>query len=78
MRTARFWIANYSIPKAKQRLERARVEKIVPQSTKTAVQQELFKKLRSLEISGSQVGDTRPISSAYFSPDESLIATSSW
>ena len=30
------------------------------------------------EISCSQVGDIRPISSAEFSPDSSLVATSSW
>ncbi|XP_027195846.2 U4-U6 small nuclear riboprotein factor 60K [Dermatophagoides pteronyssinus] len=75
---ARQWIAEYSIPKAKQRLEEARVYKQIPYEVREANNQELYKKLRSMEISCSQVADQRPISSCSFSPNGSMIATSSW
>jgi U4/U6 small nuclear ribonucleoprotein PRP4 len=75
---ARYWIADYSIERANQRLERARAERQVPEETRAAKSQELYKKLGAIEISCSQVGDNRPISSCHFSPDCSLVATSSW
>lgn len=43
-----------------------------------AAKQDLFKNLRNSEIVYSQIGDTRPISSCVFSPNDQLIATSSW
>lgn len=78
LRIARYWIADYSIPRAKQRLEQARVERQIPEATRTAKSQELYKKLGAFEITCSQIGDTRPISCCQFSPDCSMIATSSW
>lgn len=48
------------------------------QTLLTATRQELFKKLRNFEILCSQVGDTRPISGCELSPNNKLIATSSW
>ncbi|RWS25616.1 U4/U6 small nuclear ribonucleoprotein Prp4-like protein [Leptotrombidium deliense] len=78
LRKARYWIADYSIPRAKERLENARQLKHVPESTKSAVNQQLYKKLRQLQINCSQVSDTRPVSAAVFSPNGSIIATSSW
>lgn len=78
LRQTRFWIADYSIPRAKARIEKARNERQIPEATRAASSQELYKKLGAIDISCSQVGDSRPISFCQFSPDCSIIATSSW
>ena len=44
----------------------------------TATRRELFNKLRNFEILCSQIGDNRPISGCELSPDNTMIATSSW
>lgn len=78
LKAARLWIARYSIPKAKARLQKAREDKNIPESQKNAKQQELYKKLRSININCSQIGDTRPISFCQFSPNSKMLATASW
>ena len=66
------------MPLANERLENAQSYKKIPLEVREASNQDLYKKLRSMEISCSQVADQRPISSCSFSPNGSLIATSSW
>ncbi|PNF30966.1 U4/U6 small nuclear ribonucleoprotein Prp4 [Cryptotermes secundus] len=78
LRVSRLWIASYSLPRAKQRLEEARKEQDLPEATRTARRQELQKKLQAVSIYCSQIGDTRPISYCQFSPDSKLLATASW
>lgn len=78
LRAARFWIANYSLPRARDRLENARESREVSSATKAGRMVELQKKLQSLNLECSQVGDTRPISHCTFSPDSSMLLTSSW
>ncbi|XP_014248666.1 U4/U6 small nuclear ribonucleoprotein Prp4 [Cimex lectularius] len=78
LRNVRLWIAKYSIPRAKERLKKAREELNQAEASVTAKKQELQKKLTSLSIYCSQIGDTRPISYCHFSPDSSMLATSSW
>ncbi|XP_057670934.1 U4/U6 small nuclear ribonucleoprotein Prp4 [Diorhabda carinulata] len=78
LRVARLWIAEYSLPRAKDRLEEARRLADLPAATKTAKMQELQKKIQATSIYSSQVGDTRPISYCQFSPDSKLLATASW
>lgn len=78
LRMARYWIAEYSIPRAKARLAKAREELDTPESQKHARTQEFHKKLRNLTIYCSQIGDTRPVSSCQFSPNSKMLATSSW
>lgn len=75
---SRFWLANYSLSRAKERLERARERAELPEKTREAIDQEDYKKLRKFDISASQVADQRPISSVSFSPNAQLIASSSW
>ncbi|GFT82161.1 hypothetical protein TNCV_3910761 [Trichonephila clavipes] len=75
---ARQWLAAYSLPKAKDRLKRTKKEKEEPDSLRNAKKQEQYKKLRSLNISCSQIGDTRPLSFCQFSPDSKMLATASW
>jgi U4/U6 small nuclear ribonucleoprotein PRP4 len=78
LRLARLAIAEYSVRRAMQRLAIARAEKEKPLPQRTAMKSELYKNLRTWEISCSQVADSRPVSSCKLSPDSSLIATSSW
>ncbi|XP_074599181.1 U4-U6 small nuclear riboprotein factor 60K [Brevipalpus obovatus] len=78
LREARYWIANYSLKRAKQRIDRAKGYKALPEAVKTANRQELYNKLRSFEINASQIGDRRPVSCCQFSPDCTMIATGSW
>lgn len=71
-------MAEYSLPRAKARLEEAKRMIDIPPATKTAKTQELQKKLQAMSIYSSQVGDTRPISFCQFSPNSKLLATASW
>lgn len=78
LRTARIWIAHYSLPRAKERLEQAKESREVSSATKAGRMVELQKKLQSLSLECSQVGDTRPISLCRFNDASSLLMTSSW
>lgn len=78
LRLARLWIASYSIPRANERLKNEKIERSLPESTRNSAKNELYKNLRKLAITATQVGDSRPISNCTFSPDTKLIATSSW
>lgn len=78
LRSARIWIAHYSLPRARDRLEQAREVRELASSTKAGRMVELQKKLQSLTLECSQVGDTRAISQCVFSPDSSMLLTSSW
>eukprot|EP00058_Branchiostoma_floridae_P005347 XP_002590835.1 hypothetical protein BRAFLDRAFT_125722 [Branchiostoma floridae] len=77
LKEARMFIAGYSIPRAKKRLEKAREAKEIPAAQKNARMQELHRQLRALTNYGSQIGDSRPISFCQFSPNSKLLATSS-
>lgn len=78
LKISRLWIAQYSLARAKVRLEKAREERNLPEATRTARRQELQKKLQAVSIFCSQIGDTRPISFCQFSPDSTMLATASW
>lgn len=78
LRTAREWIADYSVPRAKERIKRLRAEHALPDKTKMAVKQEVQKKVKALDVQASQIVDTRPVSFCQFSPDSSMLATASW
>ncbi|KAF5299499.1 hypothetical protein FQR65_LT01081 [Abscondita terminalis] len=78
LRVSRLWIAEYSLPRAKARLDEARLMRDVPDANRTAKRQEIQKKLQVLAIHSSQIGDVRPISHCEFSPNSQLLATGSW
>ena len=78
LRTAREWIADYSVPRAKERIKRLRAEHAQPDKTKMAVKQEVQKKVKALDVQASQIVDTRPVSFCQFSPDSKMLATASW
>lgn len=78
LKTARIWIARYSLPRAKERLEQAREMREIPSATKAGRTVELQKRLQSVSLDCSQVGDTRPVSQCVFNYDSSMLLTSSW
>nr|CAH8843309.1 unnamed protein product [Trichobilharzia regenti] len=76
---ARQWIAEFSLTRAKVRLDRARTYYAnAPASQRKAKQQEYHKVLRNTNLLCSQVGDVRPLSMCRFSPDGKQLATASW
>ncbi|KAK4056041.1 hypothetical protein OIO90_003036 [Microbotryomycetes sp. JL221] len=75
---ARQFIAEYSLPRARKRVARQRVESTVPLGRLMDVRKGVFANLKSFTNLGSQIGDTRSLSSLRFSPDSSLLLTSSW
>lgn len=78
LKTARIWIARYSLPRAKERLEQAREVREIPSATKAGRTVELQKRLQSVNLDCSQVGDTRPVNQCAFNYDSSMLLTSSW
>ncbi|XP_071948009.1 U4/U6 small nuclear ribonucleoprotein Prp4-like [Antedon mediterranea] len=78
LKSARQWIAKYSLPRAQQRIAESRQVLQVPDTVRHAKKQELHNKLRNITAIGSEIGDTRPISFCRFSPNSQVLATSSW
>jgi U4/U6 small nuclear ribonucleoprotein PRP4 len=66
------------LPRAKERIDRLKQQLLRNKTSINVDKQELFKSLRTFEIISSQIGDTRPVSSCMFSPNDQLVATSSW
>ncbi|CAH2101529.1 unnamed protein product [Euphydryas editha] len=78
LRDARLWIARYSLPRAKHRLNKAREELQLAGSVRAAAKQESQRRASAVSIYCSQIGDTRPISFCRFSSDSQMLITSSW
>lgn len=78
LREARLWIANFSLPRAKIRLTKAREEMKLAGSVRAATKQDFQRKASAVSIYCSQIGDTRPISFCRFSSDGKMLITSSW
>ncbi|CAH0403980.1 unnamed protein product [Chilo suppressalis] len=78
LRDARLWIAKYSLPRAKERLNKAREDLKQAGSVRAAAKQESQRRAAAMSIYCSQIGDTRPISFCRFSSDSKMLITSSW
>ncbi|XP_059044840.1 U4/U6 small nuclear ribonucleoprotein Prp4 [Achroia grisella] len=78
LRDARLWIARYSLPRAKRRLNKAREELKLAGSVRAAAKQESQRRASAISTYCSQVGDSRPISFCRFSGDSKMLITSSW
>lgn len=78
LRTARLWIAVYSLPRAQKRIEEAKMRAQQSDTSRTARRNEVHKKIQAVTIFASQIGDTRPISFCQFSPNSEYLATASW
>lgn len=76
LKTARLWIANYSIPKAKARVNASKKRRENPPSTQHKDHtKESFTRFVN---STSEIGDERPLSAIGFAPNSRLIATGGW
>ncbi|CAH8610533.1 unnamed protein product [Dicrocoelium dendriticum] len=76
---ARMWLAEFSLNRAKIRLENTRkLYESMPAALRKARLQEHHKTLRNTTLLCSQVGDVRPLSMCRFSPNGTQLATSSW
>lgn len=78
LRVARLWIANFSLPRAKKRLEEVKEQSNIPSATKASRIVELQKKIQALMPQCSQVGDQRPLSACCFNEDSTLLLVGSW
>ncbi|XP_047518708.1 U4/U6 small nuclear ribonucleoprotein Prp4 [Pieris napi] len=78
LRESRLWIARYSLPRAKERLMKAREELKLSGSIRAAAKQESQRRASAMTIYCSQIGDARPISFCRFSNDSQMLITSSW
>ncbi|KAK3587198.1 hypothetical protein CHS0354_016894 [Potamilus streckersoni] len=75
LKKARYWIAEYSIPRAKERIGKQKEQKHVLTVTRL---QDMHKRLRSVSNEYSQIGDNRPLSHCEFSPNSKMLAVASW
>lgn len=75
---ARRQICEYSIPRARARVQRQQQETQVPLSKLIAHRRAQNTRLKQFTSQGSQVAATRPLSIARFSPDSKHMATGSW
>eukprot|EP00095_Tigriopus_kingsejongensis_P004353 snap_masked-scaffold57_size444674-processed-gene-0.3 protein:Tk04353 transcript:snap_masked-scaffold57_size444674-processed-gene-0.3-mRNA-1 annotation:"u4 u6 small nuclear ribonucleoprotein" len=78
LRDARQAMATYSLPRARARIGRQKVEAEMAESARMARNQEIQRNLKALDLEASQIADTRPISWCQFSPDSKMLATGSW
>jgi WD40 repeat protein len=75
---ARRKIARFSLPLAQRRLRQQRAEAALPLPKILQVRRKVFGDLKKTVLLGSQIGDTRPISTVRFSPCSTMVATGSW
>lgn len=64
--------------RSRKRVARQRFETTVPLGRLIDVRRAVYDNLKTFTNLGSQIGDTRPLSSLRFSPDSSMLLTSSW
>lgn len=75
---ARRKIAIYSLPRAKERVERQKAEAAIPLQKHIKHRRAIKEHLSGYQVLGSQIAGDRPVSIARFSPDSKLIAAGSW
>ncbi|KAI8379727.1 WD40-repeat-containing domain protein [Radiomyces spectabilis] len=75
---ARKWITRYSLPRAKERIQRERAEQETPLVQLKAGRKELHAKLKNYTNWASQIADERPVAQCTFSPDSSMLVTGAW
>ncbi|XP_003374757.1 putative acyltransferase [Trichinella spiralis] len=90
LKSARIFIAQYSLPRAKERLLKAREQKNIPGQERAIRLQETHKWISVIFVFlyfvnfptvtnfSSQIGDVRPVVYCDFSPDSKFIATAGW
>ncbi|KAL0080122.1 WD40-repeat-containing domain protein [Phycomyces blakesleeanus] len=75
---ARKWITSYSLPRAKARIEKQKVEMDIPLVQLRTGRKELQAKLKGYTNWASQMVDERPVAQCAFSPDSKMLVTGAW
>ncbi|CAF1362371.1 unnamed protein product [Rotaria magnacalcarata] len=78
LQTARYWIAEYSLSRSKERIEKLKEYVAIPEVYRTANIQVLYRELRATTLHCSQLGDNLPLSYCEFNPNDQMVAVSSW
>ncbi len=71
-------VARYSLPRAKARIARQKLESTIPLRTHIKHRKALKEHLQGFDLQGTQIAGERPVSIARFSPDGSMIAAGNW
>ncbi|RVX73737.1 hypothetical protein B0A52_02627 [Exophiala mesophila] len=75
---ARREIAKYSLPRARDRIERQKQDSSIPLRTHIKHRKEIKEKLQGFELFGTQIAGERPVSITRFSPNDEIIAAGNW
>ncbi|KAL2154712.1 hypothetical protein VTH82DRAFT_3388 [Thermothelomyces myriococcoides] len=75
---ARIDIAQFSIPRAKRRIEFQKREATIPLRTHAKFRKGIKERLQSFELQGSQTAGDRHVSMTRISPNGKLVATGNW
>jgi U4/U6 small nuclear ribonucleoprotein PRP4 len=75
---ARREIARYSLPRAKARVQRQRVDSTIPLRTHVKHRKTIKEKLQGFELFGSQIAGERPVSITRFAPSGDMVAAGNW
>ncbi|KAI7847454.1 WD40-repeat-containing domain protein [Circinella umbellata] len=75
---ARRWITNYSLPRARARIQKQNEQVDIPLAQVKASRKELHSKLKNYTNWASQIADERPVAQCAFTPDASMIVTGAW
>ncbi|KAG1449723.1 hypothetical protein G6F56_008562 [Rhizopus delemar] len=71
-------MTKYSLPRAKARNQRQKIEETIPLSLLKASRKELHQKVKGYINWGSQITDDRPVAQCAFSPDSKMLVTGAW
>ncbi|KAK4105610.1 WD40 repeat-like protein [Parathielavia hyrcaniae] len=75
---ARINMAQYSIPRAKRRIEFQKKEATIPLRTHVKFRKEIKERLQTFELQGSQTAGDRHISMTRISPNGQMVAAGNW
>ncbi|KII87359.1 hypothetical protein PLICRDRAFT_42987 [Plicaturopsis crispa FD-325 SS-3] len=75
---ARRRLAEYSLPRAQQRIAQQRIDSKMPLGSILDIRKRVFAEVKKYANLGSQIGDERPISQVRFAPNNTTLATGSW
>lgn len=75
---ARRAIATYSLPRAKARIARQKLESTIPLRSHIKHRKTIKDRLQAFELFGTQIAGDRPVSITRFSPNGEIIAAGNW
>ena len=75
---ARQDIARYSLPRARARIARQKLESTIPLRTHIKFRKTVKERLQAFDLLGTQIAGERPVSLTRFSPNGKIIAAGNW